>query len=148
MHITVKYGVIRILNTEADLCNYAKEADLSCPIKKGKLALSKVVELPKEIPPVSLVEGCVAFRCAFSGVRPLMERIADITSDVGNLHRTRRRVSQGPENAAHLLQRCRLLPHRLVNRRWYQHDNDVCKDCTGGVRTCRREVTMEFDHRR
>jgi hypothetical protein len=50
--LQVKYGLIRLVNTEADLCEQVSNVDLSCPIKKGKTTIKKDVELPKEIPPV------------------------------------------------------------------------------------------------
>ena len=51
--LQVKYGLIRLVNTEADLCEQVSNVDLTCPIKKGKTTIVKDVELPKEIPPVS-----------------------------------------------------------------------------------------------
>lgn len=41
------------MNTQANLCEQVSNVDLSCPIKKGKTTITKDVELPKEIPPVS-----------------------------------------------------------------------------------------------
>ena len=55
--LQVKYGLIRLVNTEADLCDQVSNVDLSCPIKKGKTKITKDVELPKEIPPVSIVKS-------------------------------------------------------------------------------------------
>ncbi|KAG0649358.1 Phosphatidylglycerol phosphatidylinositol transfer [Hyphodiscus hymeniophilus] len=49
--LQVKYGLIRLVNTEADLCEQVSNVDLTCPIKKGKTTIVKDVELPKEIPP-------------------------------------------------------------------------------------------------
>jgi hypothetical protein len=54
VHLQVKYGLIRIINQEADLCENLKNVDLECPLKKGPMVLTKDVDLPKEIPPVSL----------------------------------------------------------------------------------------------
>ena len=51
MHLQVKYGLITIIRQTADLCSQVKEVDLECPLKKGELALTKDVELPKQIPP-------------------------------------------------------------------------------------------------
>ncbi|KAH8800925.1 putative Phosphatidylglycerol/phosphatidylinositol transfer protein [Xylogone sp. PMI_703] len=48
--LQVKYGLIR-LNTQADLCEQITNVDLSCPIEKGKIAIVKDIDLPKEIPP-------------------------------------------------------------------------------------------------
>lgn len=52
--LQVKYGLIRLVNTEADLCEQVSNVDLTCPIKKGKTTIVKDVELPKEIPPVRI----------------------------------------------------------------------------------------------
>ena len=52
--LQVKYGLIRLVNTEADLCEQVSNVDLTCPIKKGKTTIVKDVQLPKEIPPVSI----------------------------------------------------------------------------------------------
>ncbi|KAI9054672.1 hypothetical protein LZ554_001824 [Drepanopeziza brunnea f. sp. 'monogermtubi'] len=49
--LQVKYGLIRLVNTEADLCKQVSNVDMECPIKKGPITITKDVELPKEIPP-------------------------------------------------------------------------------------------------
>jgi len=49
--LQVKYGLIRLVNTEADLCEQVSNVDLTCPIQKGKITIVKDVELPNEIPP-------------------------------------------------------------------------------------------------
>jgi len=49
--LQVKYGLIRLVNTQADLCDQVANVDLECPIKKGKTTITKDVELPNEIPP-------------------------------------------------------------------------------------------------
>ena len=51
MHLQVKYGLITLINQERDACDTIEQADLKCPLKKGELALTKDVELPKQIPP-------------------------------------------------------------------------------------------------
>jgi hypothetical protein len=55
VNLQVKYGLIRLISTTADLCEQIKNVDLECPIEKGKLSITKSVDLPKEIPPVRLV---------------------------------------------------------------------------------------------
>ncbi|KAK4499364.1 hypothetical protein PRZ48_009877 [Zasmidium cellare] len=50
VQLQVKFGLIRIINTKADLCDSIKNVDLECPLKKGDLKLEKSVDLPKEIP--------------------------------------------------------------------------------------------------
>lgn len=52
VRLQVKYGLITLIKQEASLCDYVKEVDLECPLKKGDLKLTKDVDLPKEIPPV------------------------------------------------------------------------------------------------
>ena len=51
VHLQVKYGLITIIRQTADLCDTVGKVDLECPLKKGELALTKDVELPKQIPP-------------------------------------------------------------------------------------------------
>ncbi|KAK4191973.1 ML domain-containing protein [Podospora australis] len=51
VNLSVKYGYIRLINTQADLCKEMKNVDMECPIEKGKISITKSVELPKEIPP-------------------------------------------------------------------------------------------------
>ncbi|OJD22048.1 hypothetical protein ACJ73_06610 [Blastomyces percursus] len=55
VQIQVKYGLIRLINQEADLCDEIKKVDLECPLEKGNMSLMKQVDLPKEIPPVSKI---------------------------------------------------------------------------------------------
>ncbi|TPX07655.1 uncharacterized protein E0L32_010653 [Thyridium curvatum] len=51
VNLSVKYGLIRLISTTADLCEQIQNVDLKCPIEKGILSITKSVELPKEIPP-------------------------------------------------------------------------------------------------
>lgn len=51
MHLQVKYGLITLINQQADLCDTIGKADLECPLKKGEMTLTKDVDLPREIPP-------------------------------------------------------------------------------------------------
>lgn len=51
VQLTVKYGLIRLISTKADLCEQIGNVDLECPVERGILKVSKTVELPKEIPP-------------------------------------------------------------------------------------------------
>jgi hypothetical protein len=55
VNLQVKYGLIRLINQKADLCDQIKNVDLECPLKKGETILTKEVDLPREIPPVCLV---------------------------------------------------------------------------------------------
>ncbi|KAH7328016.1 ML domain-containing protein [Stachybotrys elegans] len=49
--LTVKYGLIRLISTKADLCEQITNVDLECPVKPGDLEVVKSVDLPAEIPP-------------------------------------------------------------------------------------------------
>ncbi|KAI9167123.1 Phosphatidylglycerol/phosphatidylinositol transfer protein [Paramyrothecium foliicola] len=49
--LTVKYGLIRLITTKADLCEQIGNVDLECPVEAGELNITKSVDLPKEIPP-------------------------------------------------------------------------------------------------
>jgi len=51
IELQVKYGLIRLIKTRADLCEQVQNVDMECPINKGKLEITKTVELPREIPP-------------------------------------------------------------------------------------------------
>lgn len=53
MHLQVKYGLITLINQQADGCDTIGKADLECPLEKGDMDLTKDVDLPREIPPVS-----------------------------------------------------------------------------------------------
>lgn len=52
VHLQVKYGLITLINQEADFCDSIEKVDLKCPLDKGDMKLKKDVDLPKEIPPV------------------------------------------------------------------------------------------------
>ncbi|KAI9060176.1 hypothetical protein FKP32DRAFT_1679137 [Trametes sanguinea] len=51
--VTVKVGVIKILQKEFDVCEEASKANASvqCPVEKGTHKVVQTVTLPKEIPP-------------------------------------------------------------------------------------------------
>jgi len=49
--VQVKYGLIKILTLNVDLCDKAEDIDLKCPVKKGPITIKKTVKLPDEIPP-------------------------------------------------------------------------------------------------
>ncbi|MCJ1253817.1 Phosphatidylglycerol/phosphatidylinositol transfer protein [Lignoscripta atroalba] len=51
VNLTVKYGLIRIINQKEDLCTQLKNIDKPCPVKKGKTVITKDVDLPQQIPP-------------------------------------------------------------------------------------------------
>ncbi|KAI0051769.1 hypothetical protein FA95DRAFT_1580496 [Auriscalpium vulgare] len=50
--VTVKLGLIKLLQKQFDLCEEARNADttVKCPVDKGSYEVVQTVELPKEIP--------------------------------------------------------------------------------------------------
>lgn len=52
VNLQVKYGLIRLINQKTDLCEQMKNVDEECPLS-GEKVITKDVDLPKEIPPVS-----------------------------------------------------------------------------------------------
>ncbi|KAI4245979.1 MAG: hypothetical protein L6R40_002195 [Gallowayella cf. fulva] len=50
INLSVKYSLITLINTKADLCEQMKQVDESCPLQ-GPKDFIKDVTLPKEIPP-------------------------------------------------------------------------------------------------
>lgn len=53
VNVEVKWGVITLVKQTMDLCEQIENVDLKCPLEKGKMTLTKQVDLPKQIPPVS-----------------------------------------------------------------------------------------------
>jgi hypothetical protein len=64
--LTVKYGLIKLISTKADLCEQITNVQLECPVEKGELNIEKVVSLPGEIPPVSIGYWLLALLLAFT----------------------------------------------------------------------------------
>ena len=59
--VDVRYGYVRLINQEFDLCEELENVDMTCPISKGPRTIKKVVELPKEIPPGKYTVKAQAF---------------------------------------------------------------------------------------
>lgn len=59
--VDVRYGFIRLIHQTYDLCEEAKNIDLECPIKKGENIISKLVEIPAEVPPGKYVVNARAY---------------------------------------------------------------------------------------
>lgn len=51
VNVEVKWGVITLVKQTMDLCEQIENVDLKCPLEKGKMVLTKQVDLPKQIPP-------------------------------------------------------------------------------------------------
>ena len=52
--LSVKYNrLITLFSSKENLCDQMKNVDKECPLEKGKINITKEVELPARIPPVS-----------------------------------------------------------------------------------------------
>jgi len=51
VNVDVRYGYVKLLQKQIDLCENAGQVDLSCPVDQGELSVIKEVDLPKAIPP-------------------------------------------------------------------------------------------------
>lgn len=54
MVLTVKYGLITLIKTTENLCEQLANVDKECPVEKGEMKVTKEVDLPSQVPPVSL----------------------------------------------------------------------------------------------
>lgn len=59
--VDVRFGFIRLIHQTYDLCEQVENVDLECPIKKGKQVITKLVEIPAEVPPGKYVVNARAF---------------------------------------------------------------------------------------
>ncbi|CAG8136580.1 unnamed protein product [Penicillium salamii] len=53
VNLEVKWGLITLIKQTVDLCDELKNVDLECPLEKGRMVLTKEVDLPNQIPPGS-----------------------------------------------------------------------------------------------
>jgi len=53
--LTVKLGLIKLLQQRLDLCEQVEKVGKKCPLEKGRQELKHTVTLPKEIPYVSII---------------------------------------------------------------------------------------------
>ena len=51
LNLSVKYGLITLINQQEDLCEQMKNVDEECPLDGAK-TVTKDVKLPEQIPPV------------------------------------------------------------------------------------------------
>lgn len=59
--VDVRYGFIRLIHQTFNLCEEVEKVDLECPIKKGQQLISKLVEIPNEVPPGKYVVNARAY---------------------------------------------------------------------------------------
>lgn len=48
--LQVKYGLITLIKHEADLCDRLGNVDVTCPLEKGDMTISKSVNIPEQVP--------------------------------------------------------------------------------------------------
>lgn len=53
VRLSVQYGLITLIRRTEDLCELLANVDKECPVEKGELKVTKAVDLPSQIPPVS-----------------------------------------------------------------------------------------------
>lgn len=53
VNLSVKLGLITLLRRREDLCAQLKEVEKECPLEVGETSISREVDLPSVIPPVS-----------------------------------------------------------------------------------------------
>ncbi|KAI9297372.1 hypothetical protein K502DRAFT_283433, partial [Neoconidiobolus thromboides FSU 785] len=59
-HVTAKLGIFTVVDKDYDFCEYVEDDKLKCPIQKGDHVITKVVEVPSNIPGGNyLVDGLV-----------------------------------------------------------------------------------------
>ncbi|KAG0134423.1 phosphatidylinositol transfer protein [Tuber indicum] len=66
--VTVKYGLITLMKKSLNICDHVDELGLECPIDQGKLTLTKVIDIPKLIPPGKYTLKC---NVAIAGDKPM-----------------------------------------------------------------------------
>ncbi len=49
--VDVTYGYIKLLHQTYDICEELPQIDMECPVTKGYYQLTKIVEIPNEVPP-------------------------------------------------------------------------------------------------
>ncbi|KAI5855966.1 putative Phosphatidylglycerol/phosphatidylinositol transfer protein [Tricharina praecox] len=59
--VSVKYGLITMFKQTADICDNLNQVDLECPVKAGKLTLTKAIDIPNQIPPGTYVVTANAY---------------------------------------------------------------------------------------
>ena len=55
INLSVKYGLIKLISLKVDLCEQMKEVDETCPLN-GDKKITKSVDIPSEVPPVSCLK--------------------------------------------------------------------------------------------
>ncbi|KAL1925639.1 uncharacterized protein VTP21DRAFT_522 [Calcarisporiella thermophila] len=59
--LVVKYGLIKLLQQQMDLCEEAEKIGYQCPLQRGELQVEHTETLPKEIPPGKYTVNIRAF---------------------------------------------------------------------------------------
>ncbi|RLV91623.1 Phosphatidylglycerol/phosphatidylinositol transfer protein [Spathaspora sp. JA1] len=59
--VDVRYGFIKLIHQTFDLCEEIEKVDLECPINKGTQVITKIVEIPEEVPPGRYIVNARAY---------------------------------------------------------------------------------------
>ena len=87
VRLQVKWGLIRLIQITADLCDQFRTVDVKCPVEPGEAKLTHDVQLPTEIPPVRM--RWRAGREANSAADMADDGLVGVWK-IGNVHRRRR----------------------------------------------------------
>jgi len=89
--LQVKYGLITLIKANESLCEQMEKVDKSCPLEKGDLEFQKTVQLPAEIPPVSLgytsrIELGTGYEGQFESLKRLTGGTGQVPCSGGCIH--------------------------------------------------------------
>ncbi|KAG5919211.1 hypothetical protein E4U61_001052 [Claviceps capensis] len=82
-NLNVKYGLIRLLGLQGNLCSQISAIDLKCPLRAGTmLSITKTITLPKKIPPGNYTVTADVFSFRLIHYVQVVERIACLTTTI------------------------------------------------------------------
>ncbi|KAF2124907.1 SGNH hydrolase [Dothidotthia symphoricarpi CBS 119687] len=108
MHLQVKYGLITLINQQADGCETIQKGDLECPLEKGEMTLTKDVDLPREIPPGTYTVLADVYTADGDKITCLTAKIAFHRTGDGGVKIGKRRVEMSGPAAKMVQERLRL----------------------------------------
>ena len=114
----MKYGLIKLIDQKADLCEQMENVDEKCPLK-GEKTITKDVDLPRQIPPVSL---SLAISC--------VARLINVFQ--GQIYRPRRRLHEGRRANYVLDRRSQFSLVDILSRRGVDQEGRLKKTWSGG----------------
>jgi hypothetical protein len=79
--------MITLVKEKIDLCEHVKEVDLECPINKGKLVLTKNIDMPKQIPPVRSSDTYLPLFLSFFFLEGIPNLFENLLGEIFRYHR-------------------------------------------------------------